>query len=293
MVLSKTTPFDSGWLWYLGTLVPVSGIVQVGSQASADRYTYIPLIGVFIAVVFPLHDWVSRSKHGNQIPRLAYPLALVLLVTVSYAETSHWRNSQTLSARGIEVRSDNYIAHGMLGNVYREKGDMRAAEEHYRRYLSFIPDDYGTRINLAYVLQSQKRWVEARDTLVGCTEIDSDRADAYFNLGILMVESGNVSGAQEWYQKALERETSNPDIHINFGNVLARLGDFEGALGQYDAAITLNPTDAVAHLSRGGALFSLNRFEDASESVQECLRLTPNNPSARSLNAAIQQRMRN
>ncbi|MFP6581780.1 MAG: tetratricopeptide repeat protein [Candidatus Hydrogenedentota bacterium] len=281
-----------GWLWYLGTLFPVSGLVQTGQQASADRYTYIPLIGIFIALAFYIHPRIEALPKGRKVMRFGYPAIAIILVVLATLETSYWKNTETLAARGIVVREDNYQAYRQLGNVYRKEGNAPQAERMYRSYFEYEPDSRDVHIDLATVLQNQKKFSEAETVLDACIEKHPEFARAYYNMGVLKGVQGDFATAQKWYVEAIAFPNPRPNYYINYGNVLARLGQLESALEQYDAAIELNPLDHVAHHSRAGALFGLQRTEEAFAAVQQSIALDGSYEPARSLRAAIQAKLK-
>lgn len=141
-----------GWLWYLGTLVPVIGVVQVGSQAMADRYTYLPLIGIAIAVVWGIAEACARVSARSKAPAVAAAVTVAALAAVATAQVRHWRDSEALFRHALEVTRDNHVAHSYLGTALLARGEPSAAIDHYRTALRIRPDLLTVANNLAWLL---------------------------------------------------------------------------------------------------------------------------------------------
>jgi len=141
-----------GWLWYLGTLVPVIGVVQVGSQAMADRYTYLPLIGIAIAIVWGIAEACARISERSKLPMVAATVAIAALATTAGAQVRHWRDSEALFRHALEVTRENHVAHSYLGTALLTRGETAAAIDHYRTALQIRPDLLTVANNLAWLL---------------------------------------------------------------------------------------------------------------------------------------------
>lgn len=271
----KTPALAVGWLWYLGTLLPVIGLIQVGGQAYADRYTYIPLTGVFIAVVYTIHPWLQHTPARQRASRYVYLALLVSCLFVSFKETYFWKDTATLAGRGLVVRKDNHLAHQMLGNFYFNQGDMQRAEEFYRSYFELNPNDANVQLRLASVLQEQRKYDEAEEMLRTCIEFFPENAAAHFNMGLVFAARNNVDEAMNWYAKAIGFDDPEPRFHINFANLLAQSGDLDLALQHYDSALQLDPRNLSAHYNQASALFFHHRLTEALEFISKCLEIDP------------------
>jgi tetratricopeptide (TPR) repeat protein len=149
----RTRPYlGVGWLWYLVTLVPVIGIVQVGSQAMADRYTYLPLIGIALALVWGIADVCARLPGWGKLPVVIATLVIALLAATAAAQVRHWRDSEALFRHALAVTRDNHVAHSYLGTALLARGDTAAAIDHYREALRLRPDLLTVANNLAWLL---------------------------------------------------------------------------------------------------------------------------------------------
>lgn len=265
----------TGWAWYLITLVPVIGIVQVGLQSMADRYTYIPLTGVFIMLVWGIADISARFPRRNT---LLATLTIILLIATSLAtwrQVSYWKNSTTLFNHALESTQDNFMAHYNLGIVLEKSGDFEGALKHFDSVVSIAPwyaDSYAHRgsyfarqgqfdqaaenymkaidlnpnlatpyINLAIILASNNRFDEAIEGLEKALSINPDSAEAHYNLGLAQHELKKYNTAMEHYYKALEINPSLVECHNNLGIALAELGRIDEALVQFDEALKLEP----------------------------------------------------
>jgi protein O-mannosyl-transferase len=278
-----------GWLWYLGMLVPVSGLVQVGGQSSADRYTYIPLIGIFVAIVYTVYPWFQKSPIRVKLSQYGIVIIIVACTFLSFKETYFWKDSPTLAGHGIVIREDNQMAYKILGNYYFFENNMPQAEEFYRKYYALDPNDLNVQLRLGTTLQEQGKYNEAEEMLLGCTESFPENAMANFNMGILMGKQGKNNDANEWYMKAIELDDSDPKFYINYGNLLAQSGDLNLALKQYDYASELTPDDATIYHNRASALYFHGQNDQALKSVQHCLAMDQSYEPARLLLSAIER----
>jgi tetratricopeptide (TPR) repeat protein len=232
-----------GWLWFLGTLVPVIGLVQVGSAALADRYTYIPSIGVFLAVAFGVRDLAGRF----QIPKIviivtaAAILAACLMLTEN--QLRYWRNSESLFTRTLAVTKDNDVAHLNLGVALARQGRLAEALANYQEAI---------RINPSLVL-------------------------AHNNLGNLLNNTGKLEEALVEYRKAVQLDPSLPVVHNGIGIVLVELGRFDETMNEFTNAARLDPTYPWPYFQMGKALLKQGRDGEALDKFREALRLVPNN----------------
>ena len=277
-----------GWLWYLGTLVPVIGLVQVGGQSSADRYTYIPLIGIFMGVVFTVHPWLQASEARRKVARYLYLAIVVSCLFISFKETYFWKDSVTLAGRGLTIRDDNRMAYQMLGNYYFGREEYERAEGFYKEYYAIDSSEPDIQLRLGTVLQQQGKTDEAEAMLLGCVERFPENATVRFNLGILMVAKGDMDAARAWYIEALSFPDPEPKFHINYGNLLAQEGDLDGALEQYGFALEIDPENVGAYHNRASSLFYHGKYAEALESVRACLAIDGDYEPALALLAAIE-----
>jgi tetratricopeptide (TPR) repeat protein len=235
-----------GWLWYLGTLVPVIGLVQVGVQSHADRYTYLPLVGVFVMAAWSLGR-VDVGRPRRRVVAAVGATALVAtLLVLTRLQLRHWRDSRALFERAVRVTSGNAVAHSNLGVVLRNAGDIAGAVRHFEEAIRIDPRFAGAHANLAEAFAVQGRHAEAAKRYRAALHLDPDLAVARNGLAGALVREGRLEQAAAHLRAALRREPGWPDGHYNLGLVLAAQGRPEEAQAAYGRALALDPAHAAA-----------------------------------------------
>jgi Flp pilus assembly protein TadD len=235
----------TGWLWYLGTLVPAIGIVQVGAHAMADRYTYVPLIGLFIVMAWGLPDISARWPHRRAALATLTAGFLAALMIYSLLQVRYWQNSSTLFRHALDITTNNWLAHNNMGLALAFEGDSAGALAHYRQSLRINPRHAQAHNNLGITLAQHKSLREARIHFEEALHLKPDFADAHYNLGLLLMHNGKLDDAIFHYQKAIQSEPGDPEIHNNMANALLRRGDACGAISHYREALRLEPGSAT------------------------------------------------
>jgi Tfp pilus assembly protein PilF len=277
-----------GWLWYLGTLVPVIGIVQVGMQSMADRYTYVPHIGLFIAVVWGAGDLASRLTQGRKIIAALTGVVFAVLTVMTWNQISHWRSSVTLFEHALRVTEQNSLAHLNLGVALNRAGKGSEAAEHYREALRINPKSSGGHFNLANYYFSTGRKDEALRHYQEAIRIHPRYTNAYNNLGLLMVSERRAEEAIPPYRRAIELDPSNAGIRYNYGIALAAAGRLPEAIEQFNAALEGRPDYPEAHNYLGMALMMQGNREEAIRHFRQALWLKPDfTPARRNLDSAL------
>ncbi len=264
-----------GWLWYLGMLVPVIGLVQVGEQAVADRFTYLPQIGLWIALAWGAADVCRSSPYCRWLCGGAAALVLAVLMGCAWRQTSFWRDSETLWTHGLACTSGNGGAHTGLGNVLADRGRLDEAMTHYQKALEIKPDYVEAHNNLGNVLVRLNRIDEALAHYQQALKIEPDYVEAHNNLGNALVRLGRIGEAIEHHQKALEVNPDFAEAHNNLGNALANQGRLDEALAHYQQALEINLDYAEAHNNLGNALVRLKRLDEALAHYQQALEIKP------------------
>ena len=215
---AKRSPYlATGWLWYLGTLVPVLGIVQAGSQAMADRYTYVPLTGLFIMVAWSIPDLLKKWNHRKEILLASSALSILCLSIITWTQVGYWQNSIKLYDHTLKVTDYNWQIHYNRGMTYYSLGNYTQAIE-----------DYGRAI-----------------------EIRPSYAEAYTNRGVAYYSLGNYRQAIDDYSRAIEIRPNYAEAYINRGNAYSRLGNYNQGIEDYGRAIEIKPDSAEAYINRG------------------------------------------
>jgi len=203
-LLRKRWPFLlTGWLWFLGTLVPMIGIVQVGEQSMADRYTYVPLIGIFIALVWLVAELTQPLAQRRVLQPALAILVVAALAVRTFDQLRYWRSSKVLFTHTIEVAGSSAMAHNSLGGAYVEDGDVVHAEQEFRKALEINPILIDARANLANALAREDRADDAIAAYQKVLEIDPNLADIHNNLGVALARKGRMSEAVPHFYQAL------------------------------------------------------------------------------------------
>ncbi len=267
-----------GWFWYLGTLIPVIGLVQVGSQAFADRYTYIPLIGLFIVIAWGIAD-ITANWRQRQIILATLAGALFLILTVlSSLQVDRWRNSVTLFKHTLDVTVDNWLAHNNLGLALADQGQIKEAMDHYQEALRLRPNYQDAHNNLGVALADQGRIREAIDHFQEALRLRPNDEDAHNNIGVALANQGRTKEAIDHFQEALLLRPNDEHTHNNLGLALADQGQVIEAIVHYQEALRLRPNYQDAHNNLGVALADQGRIREAIDHFQEALRIEPKNP---------------
>jgi protein O-mannosyl-transferase len=272
-----------GWCWFLGVLVPFIGLIQAGAQAMADRFMYVPSIGIMVAVIWGL----ERLAEGGRYPRLglwaAGSAAILLCLVSTRQQLGHWKDSETLFRHALEVTDNNYIAHVSLGYTLEEKGQVDEAISQYQEAIRIKPDYASTHYNLGNVLCKKGQIDEAihhyREAIR--LKLEVSRAQAHYNLGLALARKGQVDEAISHYQAAIRLEPDYAKAHYDLASLLLQKGRLEEAIRYLQQALSVQPDYAEAHNNLGIALYGKGRTDEAIYEFQEAVRLKPDYAEAR------------
>ena len=279
-----------GWLWYVGTLVPVIGLIQVGIQAYADRYTYVPLIGLFIMIAWGVDDLAGRWGQARTVLALLAATALSALTACTWIQVRHWKDSVSLFTHTIQVTARNYVAHNNLGNALADRGRLEEAISHYTETLRFKPDHAEAYYNWGMALIKQGKFDEAVDRFLRALSIKPDYADAHNNLGGALFTQGKMTEAANHFTDALRIKPDHEEAHYNLAVLLAVRGNIEEAIGHFSEHLRIRPNHADAHYNLGVLLAQRGKLQEAARHFSEALRLKPDFPEARR-NLELAQRL--
>jgi tetratricopeptide (TPR) repeat protein len=270
-----------GWLWYLGTLVPVIGLIQVGNQAMADRYTYVPLLGLFIIVAWGAHDLLARWSAERIVLPIAGTIALAGCAIVARAQVQHWRDSSALWTNALRVTDDNYVAHNNLGLALVGQGKVDEAIIQYNEALRIRPNYATARTNLGAALSKQGKTADAIANYTEVLKRKPEMAETHTDLGAALASQGKIDEAIAEYKEALRLRPGYPEAHANLGLALANQGKTEEAIAQYNEALKFKPDFVEAHNNLGYALAIQGRLDDAILHYNQAIRLKPDFELAR------------
>lgn len=270
-----------GWLWFLGLLVPVIGLVQVGAQAMADRYTYLPLTGLFIAGVWGISDLLRLTRAPAFLGIAAAAVVLAGITAGTVFQLPDWRNSFTLFSHALDVTRNNAPASNNMGTALAAIGRTDEALPYYAEAVRIEPGQSRYQNNLATALARAGQRDAAMQHYLEAIHVDPHYAEPYNNLGAMLLARHQVDEAISNLNEAIRLDPDDGDARNNLGSAYLAAGRLDDALAQYAEALRLNPTNASAHLNAGLALLKANRADDAMAQFTEAVRLNPTSAHAR------------
>ena len=291
VVVSRQRPWILfGWLWYLVTLLPVIGILQVGSQAHADRYTYLPQIGLVVLLAWTLADGSLRWHFRRPLLGGLAAGVLAALMLRAHDQTSVWQDSVTLWRHSLACTEDNLTAHLNLGNALLEQGRVDEAMVHYQMALQVNPDHPDAQASLGSALIQKGRWDEAIGHLQKALEIKPDLATAHNDLGNLLAQRGDLDSAIAHFHKALAARPDFADASYNLANACFQKGEWDQAAASYQLALRLKPDYFAACFNLGNTYFQRGNLAAAIASYRKALQIKPDYAKAAcNLGAALLQ----
>jgi len=311
VTLRKFHYFAVGWFWYMGTLLPVIGIIQVGAQSMADRYTYIPLIGIFIVIVWGTSDLIQRWEYigKKSILVLAGGIVLSVLLITTWMQVGYWKNSETLYQHALNVTTKNDVmhynmgvislergkiaeainhhtaaiaidpyyvdAHLNLGDALDKMGERDKAMKHYAMVLKIAPQHFKAHLRLGNIFFEQNKTDRALIHFSKAIRLDPGSAYAHIRLGNTFAKTGKLDSAVKCYLDAAKIEANNASTYYNLGNVYYKSGDVEGAVEYYSKALVISPSLKEGHNNLGNALMRSGKIEVAIAHFRESLRIDP------------------
>jgi Flp pilus assembly protein TadD len=264
-----------GWFWYLGILLPTVGLVQVGLQVMADRFLYLPQIGLCMALVWGAAHIAGHGRYRRWLCAAVSALVVAGLMARAWQQTSYWRNSETLWTHTLACTSHNPRAHNSLGTALAGRGQFDEAIDHYRKALEIMPDYVKAHTNLGAALAGRGQFDEAIAHYRKALEITPDDATAHNNLGNVLADRGQVEQAIIHYRKALEIKPDDVDAHNNLGRALAGRGQVDEAIAHYRKALEIRPDDMKTHNNFGAALAGHGQVEEAIAHFRKALEIKP------------------
>ena len=309
LLLSRAPYLGVGWLWFLGTLVPVIGLVQVGGQAMADRYMYFPSIGLFIALVWAISDAAQLSARLRKLAPALGALAVLTCAMTTAHQLNYWRDGERLFRHALDITPDNYIACECLYKTMESKGDKESAYQFARQAVEIEPQDPLAHYNLGTALIERGRIDEAINQFKIAVQQHPRLAEAENNWGRALLDQGNTQDAETHLTRALNLQPDNPEICYNMGMLLLKQSRPIQAIDRFSKALAVKPDyadsltqqafaalnqtqrdevvarfsrlenshpgDPQAHLNWGLVLLEQNRPADAEKEFSEAARLNP------------------
>jgi Tfp pilus assembly protein PilF len=275
--MARSFPYVAvGWLWYLGTLVPVIGIVQVGMQGMADRYTYVPLIGLFIIAAWTTADLAKKWPFRIYVVTLSAGIILSVLTYTAWTYLQSWQNTVTIFQHALKTTRNNFIAHFNMGDALR--GDKRKIDEaiaHYVEALRIAPNNPVVHNSLGNALSTKGKLDEAIVHYVSAIRIKPDYAAAYNHLGLALLRQGKIDEAIVNITKAIKIDPHMAEAYNNMGAVFVAQGKPDQAIANFTRALQIQPNDMEAHYNIGIISASQGKFDQAVVHFREAVRIKP------------------
>lgn len=266
-----------GWFWFLGTLVPVIGLVQVGAQAMADRYSYLPSIGIFIMVAWGAAEMAARWRYRETILGIGAGMVLTALLICTLLQVRYWRTGTTLYEHTVSVTENNYIIHSNYGTLLRDEGRENEALKHLGIALQINPRYYYAHYGIGTVLLRQEKYAEAIECFNKALRFKPDYYRAYSDMGGAFIKQGKTDRAIESWKKALSIKSDYHHANYNMGVAMTEQGKYEDAINYFNTAVRAKPDYAIAQIRLAHTLAEMGRIQPAIEHYYTVLKLEPDN----------------
>jgi protein O-mannosyl-transferase len=283
----------TGWFWYLGTLVPVIGLVQVGSSAMADRYTYIPLTGLFIIIAWGLPELLAKWPPQKGVLWPASLIVLSVLAVCTHYQQQYWKDDISLYQRALAVTENNYMAHFGITETLSEQGRFDEVIQHDIEALRIFPDYVDALNGLGFAYYSTGKTDKAIELYNKALKLDPGFIAIYSNLGIALLAQGKIDEAISIYNKGLQIEPDSVELHFNLAVALTGTGKLEEAVKEYEKVLRIQPQNALAHNNLGSVLSHQDKFDDAIAHFRRAVEIDPENINLKNnLNRALAEKQR-
>jgi protein O-mannosyl-transferase len=278
----------TGWFWYLGMLVPVIGLLQGAGEAMADRFTYLPLVGLFIMLCWSVPDRAVERRISKVITCIVAAAVVAACAALSRVQLGYWKDSETLFRHALYVTRDNWLAQNNLGTALLQAGQVEEAIGHLQQALRLNPDLATAHNNLGNALRQAGQVEEAIAYLQQALRIQPDFAEAHCNLGVALAQEGRTHAAMEHFEQAVRINPDYAEAQNNLGITLAQGGETQAAMEHFEQAVRINPDYAEAQYNLGNVLLRDGKIEEAIAHYNQALRINPNYAAARNALARLQ-----
>jgi Flp pilus assembly protein TadD len=267
-----------GWAWYLMTLAPVIGLVQVGAQARADRYTYIPMVGLSIALVWGAAEILQPWPRVRTV--LAWSVCVACIV-LTWTQVRYWQDGVSLFRHAVDVTTVNYVARFNLASALDDRGESVEAARQLAEAVRIQPNSAAARAELGQLLAKQGQLQEALLQLHTAVRLNPSDANIHYRLGTVLGEAGSEGEAAAEFLETVRLDPANANAHYNLGISLANRGRTAEAANEFAATVRLRPEDAAARFNLGVTLGRLGRTGESIAQLSEAIRIDPKLPGAR------------
>lgn len=270
----------AGWLWFLVVMFPMIRGVRMGLAELADRFTYLPSIGLAMALAWLAGEWAERSRAARRGLTAVALAALALLGGLTVRQMAYWKDSETLFQRTLELTGRNPIMSNNLGAFLLDRGEHEEAAALFRESLLDDPDYALPNFNMGAAMFAMKNYVDSLDYFRTALRLDPDYVATYIRVGHVLLTLGQGADALPYFRQALEKDPKASVAQYSMGNAYYELGDYEKALEYYRATVKMAPKYADGHYNQGNALSRLRRFGEAEDSYRRALALKTNHFAA-------------
>ena len=282
VVLRRSGPYLLvGWLWFIGTLLPVIGVIQVGSQAMADRYTYVSAIGLVIALAIGIAELAQRWR-AQKLAALVAAVTVIACAAQTRRQITYWQNNETLFQHAIQVTGDTDIACEELGDYYLSLKNFDAALDAYTRSLAVNPHSDKTENSIGLIFDRRGQYDEALRHIELAVKINPNNPVAHKNRALVLSRKGRREEAVGEFEESLRLNPNDAKTWFEYGNLLGRLGRFDEAISRFQQGLKLQPNDAVAHNDLGASFDKKGQTDAALAEFALAVQLNPNQQKARS-----------
>jgi tetratricopeptide (TPR) repeat protein len=273
---ARTRPYvAAGWLWYLAALFPSSGIVAAGSQWLADRFTYLPHLGLIVALTWAAADLAAGSRHGRTILGAVAAFLFAGLLCLTTLQLGRWRTAEGLLVHSAEVSPQNWLARFLLGRERASAGNLAGAAEQFREVTRIIPQYADGHYNLAMALAAQGRTAEAVPHFQDALRLRPEESEVHFNFAVALARAGQTGEAVRHFREAVRYRPGDFPAAFNLGYYQYLEGDLRGAVEAFSHALELRPDSASALYNLAAACEGLGDSAVAADLLRESLRLRP------------------
>ncbi len=281
LVCARNRPYAFvGWFWFVGVLVPFIGLVQAGPQAMADRFAYVPLIGLFVAFVWGAHDLLHGWRQGTAALAAAGVGTVLLCAATTRRQIGYWADNESLFRHAAAVTDSNALVLNCLGIAQERKGQTAAAIASYRQAIALQPKWFSPHCNLGTALNESEHFVEATKEFEEVLRLRPRLADAHKGLGFAFYNLGRLEDAIRHYQEAVRLDPAAADAHSNLGAALDAVGRSDEAISQYQETVRLKPDYADAYNNLGVALARKGRSAEAAAHFRRTIELRSDDAGA-------------
>ena len=264
-----------GWCWYLGTLMPVIGLTKGWGTFMADRFTYLPQLGLYLMVAWGAVDGAGVWRGRRVVLASAAVVIVTSLLVAARVQTRYWRDSISLWTHTLACTPENFFAHHNLGVALAAQGEWNEAISHYESALRFKPDCVGAHNSLGLALAAQGKWNEAIAHYESALRLNPDYAQAHNSLGVALAEQGKLNEAIPHFERAFRLDPDYADAQNNLGLSLGRQGKLNEAVPRLERALQLKPDYAEAHNNLGLVFYAQGKWKEAIAHYEWALELNP------------------